>query len=131
MTDEFRQNMNVSQQLKGFIHIVTPDSVCEDMLLTNYLDFHKHYPYINLKFTNADTGDMFDMLDRNEADIIMTLDTHNYRSDYVIAKEEHVDMPFVANADSLFAGQKKLSVNDIAEQPFILDRKGYGLPPYS
>lgn len=126
LTDEFRQNMNVSQQLKGFIHIVTPDSVCEDMLLTNYLDFHKHYPYIDLKFTNADTGDMFDMLDRNEADIIMTLDTHNYRSDYVIAKEEHVDMHFVANADSPFAGQKNLSVNDIAEQPFILTEKGMG-----
>ena len=126
LTEEFRQNTADSKQLKGFIHIVTPDSVCEDMLLTNYLDFHKHYPGIDLKFTNADTGDMFDMLDRNEADAVMTLDTHNYRSDYIIAKEEPVAMNFVTNAASPLAKVKNLSIGDIAQQPFILTEKGMG-----
>lgn len=125
LMDEFRQNMN-SASLKGFIHIVTPDSVCEDMLLTNYLDFHSHYPGVDLKFTNADTGTMFDMLDRNEADVIMTLDNHVYSNDYVIAKEEPVAMHFVANAASEFAGEKAISVRDIVKEPLILTEKGMG-----
>ncbi|MBQ8027341.1 MAG: LysR family transcriptional regulator [Clostridia bacterium] len=126
LTNEFRQNTSSAHIPKGFIHIVTPDSVCEDMLLTNYPDFHKHYPGIDLKFTNADTGDMFDMIDRNEADIIMTLDNHVYLNEYVIAKEEPVKMHFVTGSSSPFAGKRNLSIKDIADQPFILTEKGMG-----
>ncbi len=126
LTDEFMQSMESPKELKGLIHFVSPDSVCEDMLLTNYFDFHKHYPGINLKFTNADTGDMFGMLDRNEADAIITLDNHVYRSDYVIAKEEHIQMNFVANKNSVFANRKNLSIEDIVNSPFVLTEKGMG-----
>lgn len=126
LTDEFMQNINSPKSLKGFIHFVTPDSVCEDMLLTNYLDFHRHYPGIDLKFTNADTGAMFTMLDRNEADVIITLDNHIYQNDYVIAKEEHIEMNFVASVNSPFAKKNKISIKDIADQPFILTEKGMG-----
>lgn len=126
LTDEFMENMNSPKELSGFIHFVSPDSVCEDMLLNNYLDFHRRYPKIDLKFTNADTQVMFDMLDSNEADAIITLDNHVYKKDYVIAKEEHIDMHFVANAKSKFAKKKNLTIKDIADQPFILTEKGMG-----
>ena len=126
LTEEFMENMNSPKELHGSIHFVSPDSVCEDMLLTNYRDFRNKYPKINLKFTNADTQVMFDMLDSNEADAIITLDNHVYQKEYVIAKEEHIDMHFVANAKSPFAKKKKLSIKDIADQPFILTEKGMG-----
>ncbi len=126
LTEEFMENMNSPKELHGFIHFVSPDSVCEDMLLTNYRDFRIKYPKIDLKFTNADTQVMFDMLDSNEADAIITLDNHVYQKDYVIAIEEHIDMHFVANAKSPFAKKKKLSIKDIADQPFILTERGMG-----
>ena len=126
LTEGFLENINSSTELHGFIHFVSPDSVCEDMLLTNYPDFRRKYPKINLKFTNADTQVMFDMLDNNEADAIITLDNHVYQKDYVIAKEEHIDMHFVANKNSVFAKRKKLSIKDIADQPFILTEKSMG-----
>ncbi len=126
LTDEFMENINSPKELKGFIHFVSPDSVCEDMILTNFIDFYRQYPGINLKFTNADTDVMFGMLDSNEADAIITLDNHVYQKDYVIAKEEHIDMHFVANANSRFAKKKKISIRDIADQPFILTERGMG-----
>ncbi len=126
LTDEFMENINSPKELRGFIHFVSPDSICEDMILTNFIDFHRQYPGINLKFTNADTDVMFGMLDSNEADAIITLDNHVYQKDYVIAKEEHIDMHFVANANSVFAKKKKISIKDIAEQPFILTEKSMG-----
>ncbi len=126
LTDEFLENINSPKELHGFIHFVSPDSVCEDMILTNFIDFHRQYPGINLKFTNADTDVMFGMLDSNEADAVITLDNHVYQKDYVIAKEEHIDMHFVANAKSAFAKKKKISIRDIADQPFILTERGMG-----
>ena len=126
LTDEFKQNISESRELEGFIHAVTPDSVCEIMLSENYADFHRRYPGINLKFTTGDTSDMFKMLDRNEADIMLTLDSHVYQNDYIIAKEEHIDMHFVTGSSSPFAGKKKLSIYDIAREPFLLTEKGMG-----
>ena len=78
ITDEFKENLDEEQILKGHIHIVTPDSVCEEMISRRYIGFHREYPEISIKFTTADTSVMFDMLDHNEADLIITLDAHSY-----------------------------------------------------
>ena len=126
LTDEFKENLEEEKECSGHIHIVTPDSVCDDMINRSYIDFHNKYPAISVKFTTADTSAMFDMLDHNEADIIITLDSHSYHKDYVIAKEEPLSMHFVANAKSRFSGACNLSINDIADEPFILTEYGQG-----
>ena len=81
LTDDFKENFTKEETCKGHIHIVTPDSVREDMVSSRYIDFHNKYPDISIKFTTADTTAMFDMLDHNEADIIITLDSNSYRKD--------------------------------------------------
>lgn len=126
LTDEFKESLDKEEELAGNIHIVTPDSVCEEMINSTYIDFHKKYPYISIKFTTADTSVMFDMLDHNEADVIMTLDSHSYNKDYVIVKEEQLPMHFVANSNSKYAGVKGLSIKDIINESFILTEYGQG-----
>lgn len=126
MTEEFNQSRNLEREITGFAHVLTPDSVCEDMMLTNYTDFHKTYPGVSLKFSTVDTEQMFYMLDHNEADIMLTLDNHIYKSDYIIAKEEHIKMHFVTGSGSRYASAKKLKLSDIVEYPFILTEKGMG-----
>ncbi len=126
ITDEFKENLEEEKEYRGHIHIVTPDSVCEDMINSNYIDFYGKHPLISLKFTTADTSVMFDMLNHNEADIIMTLDNHVYQKDYIIAKEEPLSMHFVTNAKSKFAGAKNLLIYDIINEPFILTEYGQG-----
>ena len=126
LTDEFKENLTNEEACSGHIHIVTPDSVCEEMLYSHYIDFHNKYPNISVKFTTADTSVMFDMLDHNEADAIITLDSHNYRKDYVIAKEELLSMHFVTNPKSRFAGKSNIKMEDIVNEPFILTEYGQG-----
>lgn len=126
LTDEFKENLSNSQELSGYVHIVTPDSICEMMLTQNYEDFYRHYPHIALKFSTADTDDMFRILNHNEADIIFTLDSHVYQQDYIIAKEERISTHFVTSAHSPLAISKNLSINDILNQPFILTEKKMG-----
>ncbi len=126
LTNEFKQDFEEEKSLSGVIHIVAPDSVCEDMLMNNYNEFHSLYPDIAIKFTAADTGDMFDMLDKNAADLMVTLDSQVYKSDYIIAKEEHIPMHFVANKKLPAAKKKNLSINDLLEYQFILTEKEMG-----
>ena len=126
LTEEFKESIATEEDVAGLIRIVTPDSVCDEMIKSNYMNFHTKYPEISIRFTTADTSVMFDMLDHNEADIIITLDNHSYHKDYVIAKEQQLSMHFVASPDSKFAGKRNLKMKDIIGEPFILTEEGQG-----
>ena len=126
LTDEFKEQLEKDAAVTGHIHMVTPDSLCEGMVTAHYIDFHNKYPHISVKFTTADTLVMFEMLDHNEAELVMTLDSHSYNKDYIIAKEERLSTHFVASAKSEFAGRKGLSIQDIINEPFILTEHGQG-----
>ena len=126
LTDEFRQQLNEEREVSGDLHIVSPDSVCEAMLLDNFADFHRRYPNIRIKFSTADTINMFRMLDRNEADIMLTLDSHVYHKDYIIAKECQMSTHFVVGACSPLAKKSQIALEELIRQPFILTEKGMG-----
>ena len=126
LTEDFKESLTKEADCRGHIHIVTPDSICEEMIYSRYIDFHNRYPNISIKFTTADTSVMFDMLDHNEADAIITLDSHSYRKDYVIAKERALPVHFVTNSKSKLAGRKGLRMEDIINEPFILTEYNQG-----
>jgi len=126
LTEDFKESLTQEEACNGHIHIVTPDSVCEEMISAHYADFHKQYPSIFIRFSTGDTGDMLNMIDHNEADVIITLDHRLYHKDYVIAKEERLPMHFVASSESKFAHRKGLSIQDIIEEPFVLTEYGQG-----
>ena len=126
LTDEFKANLERENDYSGHIHIVTPDSVCEDMIHRSYIDFHAKYPSISMKFTTADTAVMFEMLDHNNADVIITLDSHVYQSDYVIAAENTLPMHFVTSPSSKLASRKRLHIKDIVGERFVLTEHGQG-----
>ena len=126
LTDTLKETLENEKEISGHIHVVTPDSVCEEMINSHYIDFHSKYPLISFKFTTGDSAVMLDMLDHNEADVILTLDHHLYNKDYIIAKEEQLPMHFVAAANSTYAKAKCLSIQDIINEPFILTEYGQG-----
>lgn len=126
LTDDFKESFGKDEKLTGSIHIVTPDSICEEMIYSHYVEFHKTYPGICIKVTTADTSVMLDMLDHNEADLIITLDSRTYKKDYVIVKEEALPMHFVTSADSKFKGKRSIKIKDLVSEPFILTEYGQG-----
>ena len=125
LTEDFKETIT-KEDLRGHLHIVTPDSICEEMICAHYADFHKKYPSVFIRFSTGDTGNMLNMLDHNEADVIITLDHHLYNKDYVVAAEQQLPMHFVASAKSKFATRKGLSVKDIIGEPFVLTEYGQG-----
>lgn len=126
LTDDFKENLSKDQECSGHIHIVTPDSVCEEMISAHYKDFHNRYPSVFVRFSTGDTIDMLSMIDHNKADVIITLDHRLLNKDYVIAKEQRLPMHFVAASTSKYAGRKGMSIKDIANEPFVLTEYGQG-----
>ena len=126
LTDGFLENLSGEQAYSGQVRVVAPDSVCEKMINDHFLDFQRKYPGIFVRFTTGDSAVMLDMLDHNEADVIITLDRHLYNKDYIIAREQRLPMHFVASASSPFADGKNLSVKDILAAPFVLTEYGQG-----
>ena len=126
LTDDFKESFEEEKELSGHIHVVTPDSVCEEMINSHYIDFQKKYPGISVCFTTGDSAVMLDMLDHNEADVIITLDHRIYNKDYIIAKEELLSMHFVTGRNSKFSNAKELCVKDLLGESFILTEHGQG-----
>ena len=126
LTDEFHQEMQAERTVEGSLHILTPDSICEAMLLENYADFSSRYPGIRLKFSTADTEDMFRILDRNEADAMLTLDSRVYQREYIIAAEAPISTHFVTGANSPLAKAEALTLEELVVAPFILTEQGMG-----
>ena len=126
LTNEFHQSIHRDGVVTGFVHVLTPDSICEAMLLENYKDFYTRYPGIRLKFSTADTENMFRILDRNEADAMLTLDSRVYQKDYIIAKESQVATHFVVGSDSPLAKRSAISLQELVNAPFILTEQGMG-----
>lgn len=124
MTLELTENMAKRQELKGHIRLAMADSLCDSLFDGNFPDFCRQHPGIMLKITAAGTDEMFRLVNHNEADAILTLDSHIYNREYVIFREEKVKMHFIASASCPLAGRSSLSVVELLSWPFLLTEKG-------
>lgn len=124
LTQKMTANMQAPQNVSGHIRLAMADSLCTSLLSENFCGFREQYPGISLKITAAGTEEMFRLLNQNETDLVLTLDSHIYNTEYVIAKEEKVRMHFVAGKDFLPAAQSPCSIRDLIQLPFILTEKG-------
>lgn len=124
MTMELTDTMAEQQDLKGHIRLATSDSLCDSLFDRSFPDFCRQHPGITLKILAAGTEEMFRLLNHNEADAILTLDSHIYNTEYVIFREETVNMHFIASGSSPLARRSSLSVAELLVQPFLLTEKG-------
>ena len=89
-----------------------------------------------LKLIPAGTEEMFRMIDCNEVDAIMTLDSHIYNTDYMLAKEEKSEAIFVAapqmakkimtECGKIGDGEEEaaVSIYQLRAYPFLLTERG-------
>lgn len=122
--EDLQESFHNVDTIKGKVRMFSSDSICEKMMMLNYQNFYREYPEIELEFQTGSTLDLLKVLDRNEADIIFTLDTHIYQAEYIIKKESVVPLHFVANSAHPLAHKKGLLLQDLLDYPFLLTEKG-------
>lgn len=112
------------EQIEGELRLAMSSSISNRYFGREYLAFRQKYPGIRLTITECGTEKMFDMLRKNEADLVFTLDSHIYESEFEICAERREHAHFVAAADSRLGTAGNLSVRDIMNEPFILTEHG-------
>lgn len=124
LTSQLQKDVRDDAAVSGHVRLATADSLCDSLLDENFIDFRRQFPDISLQIIAAGTEEMFRLIDHNEADAILTLDNHIYDTRYVIVREEKVGVHFVASSGCPLCRLPRLSLEELAVQPFLLTEKG-------
>ena len=124
MTKELKGSMQRKDEISGNIRLAMADSLCDAFFNEDFKEFRRRYPGIILKIMTGGTEEMFRLMNQNEADAILTLDSHVYDMRYVIAREEEVGIHFVAGKDCPLIKKRLVSIEEIIRYPFVLTEKG-------
>lgn len=124
LAGEMESSISEEKDVRGHVRLAMADSLCDSLLREHFAEFRKRWPGVTLKIIAAGTQEMFRLLNHNEVDVILTLDSHIYNTDYVIAREARVGVHFVAEPGHPLASGARVSMQEVAAQPFILTEKG-------
>lgn len=124
MCDEMVTQSNSPGEHRGCIRLATSDSLCAPLIGGGLAALREKYPGISLQVTTAGTDKLFDMLDHNEVDIVCTLDSHIYNTNYIIAEEEQVGAHVICSVNNPLAAEEEPSLEQLLAQPFLLTEKG-------
>ena len=123
LEEDMHNGMQATEEIQGLVRIVTSNSMCRLILGPRYAQFRARYPGIHLELHVADTREMFEQADHNQADLILTLDNPITHADYIIADEEKMSTSFIAAPDHPLVSRKELRVADLVAEPFLLTEK--------
>lgn len=124
LSQELAESLHPQRPVSGQVRLAAASSLCPAMQGPGFLEFRQKYPSISLKIIEADTDEMFRLLNHNQVDLLLTLDNHIYSAEYVIAREARVDAHFFASAAHPFSARTALSVTELLDQPFLLTERG-------
>ena len=110
--------------IRGRVRLGMPDSICAVLLERGFMGFREKYPNISIYIATAGTYELFRLLDHNEVDLVCTMDSHIYNTNYVVVNEEKVEAHFVVGANSPLAAQGELRISDILGHPLLLTECG-------
>jgi len=112
-----------SREPGGVLRLGMSDSLCEPLIAGRFRLFRECYPKVSLQIITGDTGQLLESLDHNKVDMICTIDERVYDASYCIADEEPIGVHFVVAPQNALTG-KRLLLEDLLEQPFLLTEKG-------
>ena len=121
---DFEREKEVETEVSGKVRVAMADSLCNEVIRRVFPELHKKYPRIKLECISAGTQEMFRLLNQNEADLMYTLDSHIYDTNFSILQESRISMHFVCPADHPLAGRDHITAEELTKQPFLLTEKG-------
>lgn len=120
MCQQMTQESGRYEGAGGTVRLAMADSLCSSLMDRGFSGFRQKHPNISLTLAAAGTGELFRMLDQNEADLICTLDNHIYNTNYVIASEEKIGVHIVVSRQDPLAGKGLLEREDLVGRDFLL-----------
>jgi len=124
LCQQMTQETSEEETKTSFIRLATSDSLSDHLLHCCFSRIRKQHPGMRMNLTTAGTDGLFHMLDHNEADLVCTLDSHIYNTNYIIAGEKNVGVHFIISSNHPLAEKPILTKTDLLSLDFLLTEKG-------
>lgn len=122
--DRLHAALHRPDEVRGQVRLAMPSSVCAQYFGAAFLEFRRKYPAVRVTITEAGTTQMFDMLRKNEADLVITLDSHIYDPEFCICAEREEAVHFVVAAGNPVGSDGALTAQELLSAPFAATEKG-------
>ena len=109
----------------GQLHIGASDTICRYFLVPYLKQFHKKFPNVPIKVTNATSLSCVDLLEKGKVDLIVTnYPNSNLNHTYIQKTVCNFTDVFIANPAYFNLKQQELTLQDLQQYPILmLDRK--------
>lgn len=122
--EQLKSSMGEAEQARGFLRIGTVDSLCTNRMPSVLQEFRKHCPLVETVVCTGTNEALYDMVQKNEVDLIYFLDRRQYRDDWVKVMEKEEKSHFVAAAGHPLANSGEVTLTEILAEPLILTERG-------
>lgn len=109
----------------GQLHIGASDTICRYFLVPYLKQFHKKFPNVPIKVTNATSLSCVDLLEKGKVDLIVTnFPNSNLNNSYIQKTVCNFTDVFIANPAYFNLKQQELTLQELQQYPILmLDRK--------
>ncbi len=110
---------------RGKLNIGLPSHIASFFFFDKIIDFHEKYPNIEMTLISGSTGQLLDLIDKHEIDIIIdTAPINTNNMDLNVIELLNVKYSFVCNKNSYDKYKHINSVKDLEDIPLILPIEG-------
>lgn len=109
----------------GQLHIGASDTICRYFLVPYLRQFHRKFPHVPIKVTNATSLSCVELLEQGRVDVIITnFPNAKLNQSYIRKTVRSFTDVFIANPAYFHLKQQELSFQELNEYPILmLDRK--------
>ena len=118
------EHFSLSGEPEGELNIGIMETICASDYSYIFQNFQNNYPNVSLKLQIVTTHQALEFLDKGKFDLIFLLDNKLTRPDMVTAREYPVDISFFCASDHPLASEKKVSLERLLQERFILTESG-------
>lgn len=111
------------EELKNPLHIGTLESLCFAKLPAVIRHFRTNHPQVPIKITTAPPGQLYEMLEQNQLDLIYLLDRPRYNKNWLKVMEVKEPVVFVTSPAYWGGRSRNVMVRGLLEEPFFLTEK--------
>lgn len=120
-----RAKLSVSDEteLKNPLHIGTIESLCFSKLPSILRFFREYHPEVAIRITTASPGELIDMMEHNQLDLIYILDEPRFDSNWYKVMEQKEEIVFLSSPSFPLAGRKGIRLEELLGEPFFLTER--------
>lgn len=122
--EQLRSSMGEEDQVRGMLRIGTVESLCSRRMPYVLEEFRRRCPLVEVVVVAGTNEALYEMVQKNEVDLIYFLDRRQYRDDWIKVMEKEEKTYFVAAADHPLTKGGEVTLTEILGQPLILTERG-------